>query len=42
MGGEHAPVELSDSVEGMLELIYSHSLENSGRFVQYDGVDLPW
>tara|TARA_B100000945_G_C20418974_1_gene616701 strand:- start:1513 stop:2190 length:678 start_codon:yes stop_codon:yes gene_type:complete len=42
MGGEHAPVELSDSVEGMLELIYSHSLDNSGRFVQYDGVDLPW
>ena len=42
MGGEHAPVELSDSVKGMLELIYSHSLENSGRFVQYDGVDLPW
>ncbi len=42
MGGEHAPVELSDSVEGMLELIYSHSLESSGRFVQYDGVDLPW
>jgi len=42
MGGEHAPVELSDSVEGMLELIYSHSLDDSGRFVQYDGVDLPW
>ena len=42
MGGEHAPVELSDSVEGMLKLIYSQSLDNSGRFVQYDGVDLPW
>ena len=42
MGGEHSPVELSDSVEGMLELIYSHSLESSGRFVQYDGFDLPW
>ena len=42
MGGEHAPVELGESVEGMLELIYSHSLDDSGRFVQYDGVDLPW
>ena len=42
MGGEHAPVELGESVEGMLKLIYSHSLEDSGRFVQYDGVDLPW
>ena len=42
MGGEHAPVELDDSVSGMMELIYSHSLTDSGRFVQYDGVDLPW
>ncbi|DAC57243.1 MAG TPA: SDR family oxidoreductase [Candidatus Poseidoniaceae archaeon] len=42
MGGEHAPVELEESVEGMLELIYANSLEDSGRFVQYDGVDLPW
>ena len=42
MGVEHAPVELGESVEGMLKLIYSHSLDDSGRFVQYDGVDLPW
>ena len=42
MGGEHAPVELDDSVNGMMELIYAHSLTDSGRFVQYDGVDLPW
>ena len=42
MGGEHAPVELDDSVNGMMELIYDHSLTDSGRFVQYDGVDLPW
>ena len=42
MGGEHAPVELGESVEGMLKLIYSHSLDDSVRFVQYDGVDLPW
>ena len=42
MGGEHAPVELGESVEGMLKLIYSHSLDDSGRVVQYDGVDLPW
>jgi NAD(P)-dependent dehydrogenase (short-subunit alcohol dehydrogenase family) len=42
MGGEHAPVELSESVDGMLNLIDNHTLEDSGRFVQYDGVDLPW
>ena len=42
MGGEHAPVELSESVKGMLNLIVNHTLDKSGRFVQYDGVDLPW
>ena len=42
MGGENAPVELTESVDGMLNLIDNHTLEDSGRFVQYDGVDLPW
>ena len=42
MGGDNAPVELEESVAGMLELIYNNSLADSGRFVQYDGVDLPW
>lgn len=42
MGGENAPVEMETSVDGMMELIEQHNLEDSGRFVQYDGVDLPW
>jgi NAD(P)-dependent dehydrogenase (short-subunit alcohol dehydrogenase family) len=42
MGGENAPVEMDTSVDGMMELIGEHTLEDSGRFVQYDGVDLPW
>ena len=42
MGGENAPVEMNTSVDGMMELIEQHNLEDSGRFVQYDGVDLPW
>ena len=42
MGGENAPVEMETSVDGMMELIGKHALEDSGRFVQYDGVDLPW
>jgi len=42
MGGENAPVEMDTSVDGMMELIGQHTLEDSGRFVQYDGVDLPW
>ena len=42
MGGENAPVEMNTSVKGMMKLIQGHNLEDSGRFVQYDGVDLPW
>ena len=42
MGGENAPVEMNTSVDGMMKLIEEHNLDNSGRFVQYDGVDLPW
>ena len=42
MGGENAPVEMDISVDGMMNLIEQHNLEESGRFVQYDGVDLPW
>ena len=42
MGGDNAPVEMETSVDGMMELIGKHTLEDSGRFVQYDGVDLPW
>ena len=42
MGGENAPVEIDTSVDGMMNLIEQHNLEESGRFVQYDGVDLPW
>ena len=42
MGGENAPVEIDTSIDGMMNLIEQHNLEESGRFVQYDGVDLPW
>ena len=42
MGGENAPVEMDTSVDGMMQLIGRHNLEDTGRFVQYDGVDLPW
>ena len=42
MGGEHAPVELVHSVEGMMKLINAQTLDDSGKFFQYDGVELPW
>ena len=42
MGGDHAPVEIPDSVSGMREVLTSRTLENSGQFVQFDGQLLPW
>ena len=42
MGGSMAPVTMSESVTGMMKVLESQTLENSGRFVQYDGEILPW
>ena len=42
MGGENAPIELEESVNGMMEIISKHTLEDSGKFMSYDGVVLPW
>ena len=42
MGGEHALVGLEESVSGMMQLIENHNIDNSGVFLQYDGVELPW
>jgi NAD(P)-dependent dehydrogenase (short-subunit alcohol dehydrogenase family) len=42
MGGPHALVQPQESVAGMLDRLDEQTLELSGRFVQYDGVVLPW
>ena len=42
MGGSNAPVLMSESVKGMRKVLESQTLENSGRFIQYDGQILPW
>ena len=42
MGGPNAPLQPKESVEGILNRIHEQTLEMSGRFVQYDGADLPW
>ena len=42
MGGEHALVGLEESVSGMMKLIENHNIGDSGVFLQYDGVELPW
>ena len=42
MGGARAPVQPHESVEGLIGLIEMQSLERSGRFFEYTGVELPW
>lgn len=42
MGGERAPVQPHESVKGLIELIEMQTMERSGRFYEYTGVELPW
>ncbi|GLP95229.1 hypothetical protein [Paraferrimonas sedimenticola] len=41
-GGPNAWTTVEDSVAGMMELIDSTNLDNTGRFVDYCGNDIPW
>ena len=41
MGGSLAPVTMFESVDGMMKVLESQTLENSGRFIQFDGEILP-
>ena len=42
MGGEMAPVTKAESVEGLMSLINNQTMEKSGRFFEYTGVEFPW
>ena len=42
MGGPNATVTPLDSIAGMIQRVEEQTLEISGRFVQYDGEELPW
>lgn len=42
MGGESAPVELPDSVRGLLGVIEGLETADNGRFYDYQGKELPW
>jgi NAD(P)-dependent dehydrogenase (short-subunit alcohol dehydrogenase family) len=42
MGGPKAPVEPVESVAGMRRVIAALAPEDAGRFLQYDGTELPW
>jgi hypothetical protein len=42
MGGPHAPLTPQESVKGIVARLNEQNGELSGRFVQYDGLELPW
>jgi NAD(P)-dependent dehydrogenase (short-subunit alcohol dehydrogenase family) len=42
IGGPGAKIEAFESVAGMREVIDGLGLDNSGRFINYDGTDLSW
>jgi NAD(P)-dependent dehydrogenase (short-subunit alcohol dehydrogenase family) len=42
MGGEQAALDVEQSTKGMLDVIDQLTLEHSGRFLDYQGVDIPW
>jgi len=42
MGGADAPLAASASVAGMLNVISGIKMEDSGRFVDYQGNSMPW
>ena len=42
MGGEMAPVTKAESVKGLMSLINNQTMEKSGRFFEYTGVEFPW
>lgn len=42
MGGKKAPLEVSTSIEGIFRTINDLKDDDSGKFYQYDGTELPW
>ncbi len=42
MGGSNALIDTTASVNGMREVIAGLNTTNSGRFLSYDGTEIPW
>lgn len=42
MGGPHALITAEQSVRGLREVIDALSVDNAGRFLAYDGQEIPW
>jgi NAD(P)-dependent dehydrogenase (short-subunit alcohol dehydrogenase family) len=42
MGGPQAPVSAGDSARGLKRVIAAATLETTGKFIDYQGKELPW
>ncbi|MBW2067059.1 MAG: SDR family oxidoreductase [Deltaproteobacteria bacterium] len=42
MGGEGTSLMPAESVRGMRKLVEDFRIEQTGRFIRYDGVEMPW
>ena len=42
MGGPNAPVSIDESVKGMMKVIDTTDIRNTGTFLNFDGQGLPW
>jgi len=42
MGGPKAPLTPDQSVDGITQLLLSLTDKHNGKFLQYDGKELPW
>lgn len=42
MGGQKAPLSPEESVNGIVSVLESLDASHSGKFMQYDGKELPW
>lgn len=42
MGGPNALISVDESVDGMMSVIANTNIKNSGKFLNYDGNEIPW
>jgi len=42
MGGPNAPISVDKSIDGMIRVIETTGIRDTGKFLNYDGRELPW
>lgn len=42
MGGEEGPLEPEESIAGIIKIITNATSADSGKFLRYNGEEIPW